>query len=150
MDRNYNLNELAMITGFTTRTLRTYLSKGLLKGTKIDGVWQFSEAEIDQFLSEPFVKEGLRIKRNAVVFDFLADAGRKTGRACVILDLPVSLVENQKVSTFFCDQMCKAEDAVFCAGVDHGAFRVILSGADAQVKKIMKAYDESFGKGADA
>ena len=81
MDRNYNLNELAMITGFTTRTLRTYLNKGLLKGTKIDGVWQFSEAEIDQFLSEPFVKEGLRIKRNAVVFDFLADAGRKDGKS---------------------------------------------------------------------
>ena len=32
MDKTYNLNELAMMTGFTTRALRTYLNKGLLVG----------------------------------------------------------------------------------------------------------------------
>ena len=32
MDGTYNLNELSLMSGFTTRTLRTYLNQGLLKG----------------------------------------------------------------------------------------------------------------------
>ena len=143
MERTYNLNELAMITGFTTRTLRTYISRGLLAGDKADGVWRFSAEDIERFLSEPFVREGLRIKRNAVVFDFLANTVKKAGRACVILDLPISVPEGQRVSAFFCEQMCKAEDATFFCGMDHGVFRVILSGAEDQVRAIMKAYNET-------
>ena len=43
----YNLNEVAMITGLTTRTLRNYLKLCLLKGEKIDGNWSFTEEELD-------------------------------------------------------------------------------------------------------
>ena len=32
MEGTYNINDLALMTGFTTRTLRTYLKEGLLKG----------------------------------------------------------------------------------------------------------------------
>ncbi len=144
MEKMYNLNELALITGFTTRTLRTYLSRGLLDGEKINGVWQFSAEDVERFVEEPFVKEGLRIKRNAVVFDFLADTSKKQGRSCVILDLPVSVLEGQKISAFFCEQMCKASDATFCSGMDHGVFRVILAGAEEQVSAIMEAYRKAF------
>ena len=144
MEKTYNLNELALITGFTTRTLRTYMGRGLLDGEKTDGVWQFSAEDVERFLSEPFVREGLRIKRNSVVFDFLADTSKKTGRACVVLDLPLSVLEGQKVSAFFCEQMCKASDATFRSGMDHGVFRVILAGAEEQVASIMEAYRQAF------
>lgn len=144
MERTYSLNDLAMITGFTTRTLRTYISKGLLSGSKEDKIWQFTGEDIDRFMSDPFVKEGLRIKRNSAVFDFLADTSKKQGRACVVLDLTVSAAESQKISSFFCEQMCKATDAAFTCGNDHGIFRVILTGAEDQVASMMKAYYETF------
>ena len=51
-DRTYSLNELAMMTGFTTRTLRTYLDKGLLRGEKPGGVWQFTAEEVDRFFQK--------------------------------------------------------------------------------------------------
>ena len=140
MEKTYNLNDLALITGFTARTLRTYLSRGLLDGEKVNGVWQFSAEDIERFVEEPFVREGLRIKRNAVVFDFLADTSKRAGRTCVILDLPINALEGQTVSAFFCEQMCKATDATFVSGMDHGVFRVILSGAQDQVEEIMKNY----------
>ena len=144
MERTYSLNDLALITGFTTRTLRTYISKGLLNGSKEDKIWQFTDEDIDRFMSDPFVREGLRIKRNSAVFDFLADTSKKQGRTCVILDLPVSAIEAQKISAFFCEQMCKANDASFASGNDHGVFRVILTGAQDQVASMMKAYYETF------
>ena len=140
MDRKYNLNELAIMTGFTTRTLRNYLVQGLLKGEKESGAWMFTAEELDRFFSEPFVKEGLRIKRNSVVFDFLAERNKTAGRTCVILDIPCSVEKGNEISAFFCEQMNHASDTVFTFDSDKGVSRVILSGAADQVEKILKAY----------
>ena len=140
MEKTYNLSELATMTGFTTRTLRTYLNQDLLRGEKVDGVWQFSAEEVDRFFREPFVKEGLRIKRNAIVFDFLADTAKQANRACVILDLPVSDEEGEAVSAFFCEKMMHATDARFIYGRDRGVSRVILTGPEDQVSEILRDY----------
>jgi hypothetical protein len=140
MEKTYNLNELAMMSGFTTRTLRNYLNQGLLHGEKVDGVWRFSAEEVDRFFKEPFVKEGLRIKRNALVFDFLADTAKKANRACVILDLPVSDEEGEAISAFFCDKMINASDAAFTYHCDRGMSRVILTGSEDQVTEILRDY----------
>ena len=43
MEKYYTLNEVAMMTGLNTRTLRNYLKMDVLKGEKIDGIWKFSE-----------------------------------------------------------------------------------------------------------
>ena len=140
MDGKYNLNDLAMMTGFTTRTLRNYLNQDILNGEKVNGVWQFTDEQVDSFFKDPFVKEGVRIKRNGVVFDFLADRKKKAERACVILDIPSSWSKGNAVSAFFCEKMQEASDTVFCFDWDNGAARVILSGAADQVAEIMKAY----------
>ena len=76
----YNLNEVAMITGLTTRTLRNYLRLNLLKGEKVDGNWSFTEEELDEFMSNPAVKQAIAAKRNAVVYDFLSDPFKKGNR----------------------------------------------------------------------
>ena len=140
MDRKYNLNDLALMTGFTTRTLRNYLNQGLLNGEKSNGIWQFSDEEVDRFFREPFVKEGLRIKRSGVVFDFLADRRKNEARTCVILDLPASRKTGSRISAFFCDRMSDASDVTFNYGWDNGYCRVILSGAADSVAEITKAY----------
>ena len=140
MEKTYNLNELAMMSGFTTRSLRSYIKQGLLKGEKVNGTWQFSDEEVEHFFSEPYVKEGLRIKRNAIVYDFLADMNIKTNRACVILDMPVSDEKGMEASAFFCDQMAQAKDVVFSYIRDRGISRMILSGSKDQVKDLMDHY----------
>ena len=140
MDKTYDLNDVAMMTGFTTRTLRNYLTQGLLKGEKVNGAWQFTAGDLDAFFSEPFVKEGLRIKRSGVVFDFLADRKKQTARTCVVLDIPASLKKGGAISSFFCARMNEAEDVDFTYDMDKGTCRVILSGAAEQVAGIMQAY----------
>ena len=50
-ERTYDLNELAQMTGFTTRTLRTYLKQGLLHGEKVGGVWRFTPEELDKAIA---------------------------------------------------------------------------------------------------
>ena len=143
MEKKYNLNDLALMTGFTTRTLRNYLLGGILKGEKIDGVWQFSDEDLDRFFAEPFVKEGIRIKRNGVVFDFLAAKGAKTARTCVVLDVPATLKEGNAISRFFCDKMNDASDVVFTFDWEKGCCRVILSGDAEQVAALVRAFNET-------
>ena len=140
MNGTYNLNDLAMMTGFTTRTLRNYMNQGLLKGEKTDGVWRFSAEDVDRFFAEPFVKEGLRIKRNGVVFDFLADRKKKAARTCAVLAIPAARAEGMRISAFFCDLMNDASDTQFTFDWDCGMCRVILSGAEDQVARMLKAY----------
>ena len=140
VEKTYNLNDLALMTGFTTRTLRNYLNQGLLKGKKENGIWQFTAEEIDRFFNEPFVKEGLRIKRSSLVFDFMADRNKKGERTCIVLDFPATLKKGNEISAFFCDKMCDASDASFNYGWDNGICRVILAGAADSVAEIMKQY----------
>ena len=140
MDNKYTLNDLALMTGVTTRTLRNYLNQGLLKGDKVNGMWQFTAEEIDRFFSEPFVREGLRIKRSSEVFDFLACKNKKEERSCVILDIPASRKKGSEISDFFCDKMNDAANVRFNYGWENGFCRVILAGTANAVKNIMKAY----------
>ena len=128
MERKYNLNDLALMTGFSTRTLRNYLLGGILKGEKVDGVWRFSDEELDAFFNDPYVKEGLRIKRNGVVYDFLADRTKKTARTCTVLDIPATLGRANRISAFFCDKMNDASDVVFTFDYAHGKYSVSING----------------------
>ncbi|MDE6128623.1 MAG: helix-turn-helix domain-containing protein [Lachnospiraceae bacterium] len=56
--RYYTMNEAAMMTGFTTRTLRNYISAEILDGEKMEGVWKFSAEDFINFISNPNVTSG--------------------------------------------------------------------------------------------
>ena len=139
----YNLNEVAMITGLTTRTLRNYLKMDLLKGEKIDGNWSFTDEELDTFISNPAVKQTIKTKCNAVVYDFLSDPFKKGNRICMIMDLPVSDAEALETANFFSDLVNRnGSDITFNYNQEKGFSRFIISGSEDQVVDFMKAYYE--------
>ena len=139
----YNLNDVAMITGLTTRTLRNYLKLDLLKGEKIDGNWSFTDEELEAFISNPPVKQAIKAKRNAVVYDFLSEPFKKGNRICTIMDLPVSDAEALEISRFFCSLVNKnGSDITFNYNQEKGFARFIISGSEDQVVDFMKAYYE--------
>lgn len=139
----HNLNEIAMITGLTTRTLRNYLKQNLLTGEKVDGNWSFTDEELEAFVSNPAVKQTIKAKRNAVVYDFLSDPFKKGNRICTILDLPVSDEEALETANFFCSLINKGgSDITFKYNQEKGFSRFILSGSEDQVVDFMKAYYE--------
>ena len=148
MERTYSIGELAMMTGFTDRTLRNYLSQGILKGSKVNGAWRFTVKEIEDFRADPYVKEGLRIKRSSVVFDFLAEKHKDAPRTCVVLDIPATLSESNALSALFCKEMESASDVVFTLDWYPNVCRVILSGSAEGVSKIMTAYEAAKAKKA--
>lgn len=154
----YTINDVSRISGFTTRTLRSYIDKGLLEGVKDGGVWYFDAEKVGDFLGNPNVRPGITSKLNAQVFDFMLCGGRERNRACVILDLDVDLEEAKRISDFFCDMMnhMDASHVEANEGVGGGTCgarffmqrngsrtRLVLSGEEEAVSSIMKAYYNS-------
>ena len=139
----YNLNQLSLCTGLTTRTLRNYINLGLLKGEKIEGVWSFTDEEIESFFTHPDVKRAIAAKRNALVYDFMADQHRAGNRICMILDLDVNPLEAAEISAFFCRTITEiGEDVQFNCANRRNGIRVMLSGAEAMVNEILRRYYE--------
>ena len=137
----YNLNQIAMMTGLTTRTLRTYLNMGLLSGKKENNTWTFTEENIENFFNDPNVKQALKAKRNAVVYDFLADTNKKDNRVCIIMDFKESLVKQEKIMMKFIDIINNiGSDIEFKASNEKNLLRIILSGDEINVRNIIDEY----------
>ena len=140
----YTLNNIATMTGLTTRTLRNYLRMGLLTGEKVDGVWRFSEEQLYAFMDNPSVQQGMHAKQNAIVTDFLLMGGRKDNRTCVILDYCMDWDDAKRAIDFFCERINEQEDGELRFGMERHKknVRLIISGSEAAVKEIMKRYYE--------
>lgn len=136
----YDINALAEITGFTTRTLRNYMNSGLLRGEKAKGVWRFSEEDVTAFFDQPAVRQSLGAKRNAMVFDFMADRWKRVNSACIILDFPVAREEAMEISDFFCRAVNECGGVSFRFHSEAQLARVILSGPEEAVMGIAMQY----------
>lgn len=140
----YTINDIATMTGLTTRTLRNYLRMGLLMGEKVDGVWRFSEEQLWAFMEEPSVQQGLHSKKNAMISDFLLMNTEKENRTCVILDYCMEWEKAKCIVEFFCERMKEAEREGVKFGMERWKrnMRLIISGPEIAVKEIMKQYYE--------
>ena len=139
---SYTMNDIAGMTGLTTRTLRNYLKSGILCGEKEDGVWKFSEEQFAAFIEHPAVKPGIRAKRQSIVYDFLMTDKKKESQTCVILDIQAEHDAAGKVSEFFCNRIKEQADDNVRFGFEwyKRNVRVILSGPENTVREIMESY----------
>lgn len=96
----YLLSHLVLISGLTDRTLRNYISSGILQGEKINGLWHFTPEQVEEFLTHPAVRPSILAKQNGAVYDFLGDTHKTTCEACMILDFPGK--DRKELSEFFC------------------------------------------------
>lgn len=141
---NYTINEVAMMTGLTTRTLRNYIKLGILKGEKLDGIWKFSAEDISDFISNPAVKPSVQAKNKSLVFDFLALDSKKTNEICSILDLYVEKEESEEICSFFCNNINQCKDTKIRFNYERNGknTRIILSGYEDVVMDLLNAYYE--------
>lgn len=97
----YSIGNIVQFTGLSDRTIRNYISAGLLAGEKVNGVWQFSQAQVDTLLGHPAVRSSILAKQNGIVCDFLLNTDQNRKHACIILDLPNE--DPEQVGEFFCN-----------------------------------------------
>lgn len=136
----YSMNDLAVMTGLTTRTIRNYIRLGLLDGEKVDGVWQFTGEQFSAFIENPSVRPSLEAKNKAIVYDFLVDDRKNSNAACVILDFKVDSDEAEEISDHFCEAAGQVRGIRLSYRYENGNARVILSGPEDSVQEILQQY----------
>lgn len=135
----YTLGHLTQFTGLTDRTLRSYLAKNILQGEKINGIWHFTEEQVDAFFRHPAARPSIQAKNNAIVYDFMLCSKKQESMICIILDLPNA--DRDATSAFFCNAITSGDfhDLRFAFdGIE--TTRVILSGHPEQVLSLVNSY----------
>lgn len=142
MEKQYTINEVAVMSGLTTRTLRNYIKMGILKGELADGVWKFSEEDIEEFFKNPYVKPSIQAKNKAIVFDFLAQNEKRINEICTILDVCVEKHEAEEIAAFFCEEVSKRTtgNLKFSFERNGSHARVILKGYEDVVMEVLNLY----------
>ncbi len=136
MKDKYSIDEISLMSGLTTRTIRNYLKDGQIKAAKEDGKWVFSIKDFTDMLSNPYVKAAIRTKNNMPVLDFIADEKKSTDSACLVIDRVV----DEKDMTAFIEKLCslsQSEEGVSMR-LDRTEthLRIILTGKEEAVRKL--------------
>ncbi len=142
MEKQYTLNEIAIMSGLTTRTLRNYMKMDILHGEMADGIWRFQEKEVMDFFQNPYVQPSIQAKKKAIVFDFLAQNEKRINEICTIIDVYATEHEAEEISAFFCEEVNKRKEGKLKFSMEkNGSFvRVILRGYEDAVMEILNAY----------
>lgn len=136
----YLIKHLTLITGLTDRTIRNYLTMGLLQGEKINGLWHFTAEQVEEFLHHPAVRPSIQAKQNALIYDFLAESKKTAAEICMILDLPNA--HKKEVAEFFCYRINQGNfhHIHFTFDGVGTMARIILKGDPAEVMDLVQAY----------
>ena len=129
----YNIRSLVLFTGLTDRTIRNYISLGLLEGEKINGLWHFTPEQVERFIRHPAVRPSIQAKNNGIVYDFLIENKRKQPECCIILDLPGE--DKKETAEFFCYRINQGDykNIRFSFDAVEGTPRVIIRGGTEDV-----------------
>ncbi len=95
----YTVEDVAKITGLSTRTIRNYLKDGKLQGKKIGVQWRFTEENIKNLFTFQEVADSMSEARHQMVLDFLQKKEIEGPEACTIYAVACSSGEEaQKLS----------------------------------------------------
>jgi len=133
----YSINELSTISGFTTRSLRNFIQMDFLKGEKFNGEWRFSLKQIEDFFSNPNIKEGIKSKNNSVVYNYLLNKP-ENDKICSIIDLTLTPNEIKTLSEKICKMINDSNANVeFKFSAHNENVRIIIAGEKNFVKQIL-------------
>lgn len=136
----YTIGHIVQFTGLTDRTIRSYISNGILRGEKNNGLWHFTSEQVEDFVRHPAVRPSILAKKNGLVYDFLLETKRAEPECCLILDLPG---ENEKeVSEFFCYEISNGDHHNIRFSFDgvEKTPRIILKGDTAEVLRLVNSF----------
>ena len=139
----YLISHLVLFTGLTDRTIRNYISSGILQGEKINGLWHFTPEQVETFIYHPAVRPSILAKQNSAVYDFLGDTRKTACEACIIADFPGK--SKKELAEFFCYAISNGDYQNIHFSFDGVAKvpRIILKGDTQTVLGLINAYTQS-------
>lgn len=140
----YLINHLVLITGLTDRTIRNYISNGILHGEKINGLWHFTPEEVESFIAHPAVRPSILAKHNSAVYDFLLENKKEHCETSMIVDIPGR--KQAEIAEYFCYRISNEgfEKVQFSFDGVTSVPRIILTGNTADVLRLVNGYFQEY------
>ena len=98
-EKLYTVEDIANMTGLTTRTIRNYLKDGSLEGKKIGGQWRFSMKNIEKLFNSSSVTKDMQDNKKQQVLDFIDGVNTDMKgiiQICTIVDCYCDKMKRQK------------------------------------------------------
>lgn len=142
MQSYYTVAHVALITGLSSRTIRSHMKTGFLTGEMVNGLWHFTKEQVCEYIAHPAVAPSIKARRNALVYDFLIDEHKREAAMCAVIDEPATLDQANAASEFFCraitDDM--SESVCFGFSFSRGIMSIILKGKEEAVQNLLSSY----------
>ena len=139
----YLINHLVLFTGLTDRTIRNYISSGILQGEKINGLWHFTPEQVEHFICHPAVRPSILAKQHAIIYDFLLDNKKNDFEICMILDVPGK--RKKEIAEYFCYRISNEDFQNIRFSFDGvtSVPRVILKGNAVEVLRLVNGFTQN-------
>lgn len=147
MKEYYSIDDIAVMTMLSTRTIRNYIKSGFLVGDKPNGNWKFSSENVGLFLENENVKSSIFAKKNGIVYDFLIDNKKREDKVCSIYDC---FVKSSKVAEDICKNMLDLVNSDVYEGIKFSyhfeeknmMVRIIITGKMNQVTELINTFSK--------
>ncbi len=93
MEKLYTVEDVAQMTGLTSRTIRNYLADGRLTGRKVGAQWRFTEENITAIFTEAGSRRDISRAAASEVEAFLKPHSRSSVSVCSVVDYPAESAE---------------------------------------------------------
>ena len=112
LEKLYSVEEVAEMTAVTTRTIRNYLRKGVLTGTKIGGQWRFRQEDIMHMFNQEKNASDFRETSSRIVRDFLGGQYKpfsELDSICTVADVACTKEQAKAMSKTLCELWKQAD-----------------------------------------
>ncbi len=127
----FSIKDIMTITNLSERTIRRYLETGKIEGTKVGGVWRFTEDQLNDFYGYNDAIKKIRSEATQIVVDFInmPNPEKLKAKACIMIDLRIDEKEIEEVKSTVMSECNQAQGTMkmkFLKEQDN--YRFILSG----------------------
>ena len=112
LEKLYSVEEVAEMTTVTTSTIRNYLRKGVLTGTKIGGQWRFRQEDIMHMFNQEKTASDFRETSSRIVRDFLGGQYKPFSELvsiCTVADVACTKEQAKAMSKTLCELWKQAD-----------------------------------------
>ena len=98
----YKLTDLINMLGVSERTIRRHIKNNVIQGTKVGGVWRFSEEQVKDYFDNENTKIELMMSGKREVIDFLNESRNiEEKNSCLVVDIKeLSQIRKMQIVAF--------------------------------------------------
>ncbi len=122
----YKLKDLMNMLGVSERTIRRHLKNNVIKGTKIGGVWRFSDEQLKEYFDNENTKTELMMSGKREVIDFLNESRNiENKNSCLIVDIKeLSMIRKNQI-VMFSNKLTKPFELKYYQKNDYHRFMIV-------------------------